>query len=870
MYQASEDLTEDRGDSFGARLRRAREAAGLTQEDLADRAGLSLTTIVALERGEHRSPRQATISALVDALGLTGFERTAVTPEGPSSARLTSAMSTAPFGLPVPLSPLIGRSAEVADVEALLREESIRLVTMTGPGGVGKTRLALAVVAQVEQVFPDGVLFVALAPIADPALVASAIGQAVGAHESGNEPLPDRIKAVLRNGRHLLVLDNFEHVVEAAPLVSGLLAACPGLTVLGTSRVRLRVGGEHEYAVSPLTLATTDEMTPHETVAEAAAVRLFVARAMAVRADFALTAENAPMVAAICRRLDGLPLAIELAAARVKVLPTPALLDRLERRMPLLADGSRDQPPRLRAMRDAIAWSYDLLTPEEQALFRRLAVFAGGCTQDAAGAVANATGDAEFDPFPGITALVEANLLRLVTGIDDAEPRYAMLETIRDYGLKELATSGEETMVRDAHAAWCLRLAEQAAPFWYTGEQGSWAVRLDADYDNLRVALMWLAETDDTATGVRLAGWLAWFWFYCNHWAEGRGWLERAIAWSSGSRTIERVRVLNMGAYFSLFHGDRVQAMSWAEESLAIAGEIGDAVGSDTPLPALGAAAGWSGDYDRATQCLVDALAVFQSLGETVPNAASRATQMLTNLAWIAIRRGDFEHARRLAEESLSQQRDLGYTIGVSDTLFHLALIAYEQGERARAAALCRESLELAWDDRALQRVVFPIDRLAILSAEMGQDETAARLFGAAEHLHERLGLARDETVQAGRESALSGIRARIGEAGFANAWASGRALPVENAVVEAEQAAVALAAFAPSRPGDAAGLATLTPREREVLRFLVDARTDREIAEALFLSPRTVGTHVSSILAKLEVETRRGARAYALRHGLD
>ena len=244
-------------------------------------------------------------------------------------------MSTAPFGLPVPLSPLIGRSAEVAEVEALLREESVRLVTMTGPGGVGKTRLALAVVAQVEQVFPDGVLFVALAPIADPALVASAIGQAVGAHESGNEPLPDRIKAVLRNGRHLLVLDNFEHVVEAAPLVSGLLAACPGLTVLGTSRVRLRVGGEHEYAVSPLTLATTDEMTPHETVAEAAAVRLFVARAMAVRADFALTAENAPMVAAICRRLDGLPLAIELAAARVKVLPTPALLERLDRRMPM-------------------------------------------------------------------------------------------------------------------------------------------------------------------------------------------------------------------------------------------------------------------------------------------------------------------------------------------------------------------------------------------------------------------------------------------------------------------------------------------------------------------------------------------------------
>ena len=310
--------------------------------------------------------------------------------------------------------------------------------------------------------------------------------------------------------------------------------------------------------------------------------------------------------------------------------------------------------------------------------------------------------------------------------------------------------------------------------------------------------------------------------------------------------------------------------MAWAEESLAIAGEIGDAVGADTPLPALGAVAGSSGDYDRATQCMEEALAVFRALGETVPNAASRATQMLTNLAWIAIRQGDFVRARRLAEESLGQQRELGYAIGVSDTLFHLALIAYEQGERAHAAALCRESLELAWDDRALQRVVFPIDRLAILSAEMGHDETAARLFGAAERLHERLGLARDETVDAGRDRALSGVRARLGEEGFASAWAAGRALPVEDAVAEAEQAADALAASAPSRPVDAAGLAGLTPREREVLRLLVDGQTDREIAEALFVSPRTVGAHVSSILAKLEVETRRGARAYALRHGLD
>jgi DNA-binding CsgD family transcriptional regulator len=325
-----------------------------------------------------------------------------------------------------------------------------------------------------------------------------------------------------------------------------------------------------------------------------------------------------------------------------------------------------------------------------------------------------------------------------------------------------------------------------------------------------------------------------------------------------------------MAADSARFHGDLAQAMALAEESLAIAGEIGEAVGVDTPLPHLGGVAGFSGDYDRSTQCMEAALAVFRTLGDGVPRAAGMATAMLNNLAWLAIRQGDLARARRLAEESLEKHRELGYGIGESDTLFHLALITYAEGERAQTAALCQESLRLAWNDRALQRVVFPIDRLAILSAEMRYDEMAARLFGAAERLHERLGLVRDDTVHAGWDRALSGARARLGEDGFASAWTAGRALPVEDAVVEAEKVAVALEASAPSGPVDDAGLARLTSREREVLRLLVAGQTDREIAEALFVSPRTVGGHVSRILAKLEVESRRGARAYALRHGLD
>ncbi len=671
----------------------------------------------------------------------------------------------------------------------------------------------------------------------------------------------EQLTALLASRELLLVLDNLEQVIETAPFIAQLSTNCPHMTLLVTSRVRLRVSREREISVPPLSLAAFE--APMEQLRASDAIQLFVERAEHVEPKFVLSDQNAATVAEICRRLDGLPLAIELAASRLRVLPVPALLERLDRRLPLLTGGDRDRPARQHSMRETIAWSYDLLTHPEQSVFRRLAVFTGGCTLEAAVAVAGATEKAGRDPFAEITALVEANLLRRDSGVDDEEPRYRMLETVRDFGLEQLAATGEETIVRDAHASWCIHLAEAAVPYSFTGKQGRWVERLDADHDNLRAVLAWLAQTGDTATGVRMVGWLAWFWLYRNYWAEGRAWLERALDWSAGDRTIERVRVLNNAAFFSLRHGDLAQAMARAEESLAIAVEIGDTVGADTPLPALGAVAGFSGDYDRATQHTADALAVYSSLGETILNAASGATQMLTNLANVAFRQGDFVRARRLAEESLVQQRELGYGMGMSDTLFVLALINYGQGQSAHAAALCRESLELAWHDRVLERVVLPIDRLAILSAEMRYDETAARLFGAAERLHERLGLARDTSVETGRDRALAGVRARLGEEGFASAWATGRALPVEEAVAEAVQVAVLLAEPAPSRPNDAAGLAGLTPRERQVLRLLVDGQTDREIGEALFVSPRTIGTHVSSILAKLEVETRRGARAY-------
>ncbi len=322
----------------------------------------------------------------------------------------------------IPLTALVGREREAGEVTALLRDEGVRLLTLTGPGGVGKTRLALDVAANVAGSFPDGVRFVALAPVTDPGLVLPTIAQALGAREAGDEPLEARVRAFLRGRGLLLVLDNFEQVVEDAPVVAHLLAACPHLTVLVTSRVRLRLSGEHDYAVPPLGLAGRDDAPSVEEVAGAEAVRLFVARARAVRSDFALTEENAPAVAEICRRLDGLPLATELAAARVKVLPPSALLARLERRLPVLTGGGRDLPARQRTMRDTIAWSHHLLTPDEQRLFRRLAVFAGGFTLEAAEAIVPAEGEPPVDVLESLATLVDNSLVRVETG-----PRYSML-----------------------------------------------------------------------------------------------------------------------------------------------------------------------------------------------------------------------------------------------------------------------------------------------------------------------------------------------------------------------------------------------------------------------------------------------------------
>jgi predicted ATPase len=428
-----------------------------------------------------------------------------------------SAPNRARHNLPSRLTSFIGREREVRAARELLLRDGVRLVTLTGPGGTGKTRVALQTTAEVLDAFEDGVVFVELAPIAAPTLVVPTVAQAVGVRDAGNRPAMEALEAYLRDRRLLLLLDNFEQVVAAAPDIARLLAACPGLKVLVTSRAPLHLSGEHEYPVPPLPLPIVGDPGSTAELAANPAVALFVQRAQEVRPDFGLTDENAATVAEVCRRLDGLPLAIELAAARIKLLPPRELLARLERRLPLLTGGPRDAPERQRTLRDAIAWSHDLLDDVEQVLFRRLSVFVGGCSIQAAGGVCVADADLGFDVLDGVASLLNKSLLRREDG-PGGEPRFSMLETVREYALERLEACGETTAIRRRHAEFFLDLAERIEVELWGPDQSALLDRCEAEHDNFRAVLAWTQGAgDDPVTALRLAAGLAQFWNIRSH-----------------------------------------------------------------------------------------------------------------------------------------------------------------------------------------------------------------------------------------------------------------------------------------------------------------------------------------------------------------
>ncbi len=769
-----------------------------------------------------------------------------------SPLRTPSTRTLAP--LPIPPTPLLGREREIAVAGALIQRDDIRLVTLTGPGGVGKTRLAIAVAAAVAAAFADRVAYVELAAIRDEALVAPAIARALNVGEFGDRPAAERLAAHLREQELLLVLDNFEQVVGAAPLISDLLRVCGGLKVLVTSRSVLRLSGERNVAVPPLPLPDPETLDSPAGLKGYAAVRLFVERAQAANADFVLAADNAPAVAAICRRLDGLPLAIELAAARGQMFSPMALLARLDPRLPQLAHGPRDLPARLRTMRDAIAWSYDLLAPEEQAVFRCLGAFEGGCTLEAAEAVCGSP--AVPDVVAAVESLARQSLVRVVDTPDGGAagtPRLALLETVREFAVEQLAESREDAAARQRHAAYFLELATHAERTLWGDEPGDLRGLIWSEEGNLRAAVSWTIESGDAETALRLARVM--FdpqSFTGDNAREQQTWLRRALALPGGSPE-SRVRTLLRGAWL-LGIDDLAGAVALAEEALALARRHDDGFGVAEALRILGSLETNAGDAARARRCSLDALEGFRTLGEQ--GRVGWTLHQLSVLDGVGDE-ADLVNAAGYCEEALAIFRDLGHVRGVESMLQWRAVIAYKLGDLPRALASAQEGLAMP---RPAWRSSDYLDRIADIAGLSGRPETAARLYGAADAQRERAGRRIELAFRAEHEGRVDIARRALSQEAFSAAYAAGQELAPEQAVAEALATRWEFAA-APS--------VVLSPREREIFRLLAAGQTNRAIGEALFISARTVDSHVARIFRKLEVRTRAEAIDAGLAAGL-
>ncbi len=724
--------------------------------------------------------------------------------------------------LPVQPTALIGREREVAEVGQRLRDPQTRLLTLTGPGGTGKTRLALQVAAEVVEAFPDGVFFVNLAPLSDPALVLPTVAQTLGVVEAGSQPLRASLHAVLQDKQLLLVLDNFEQILEAASVVSEFLAVCAGVRVLVTSRAALRLRGERLYAVPPLALPDLTPLRPLETLAQYEAVRLFIERARDVLPDFSVTDETAPAVAEICVRLDGLPLAIELAAARVRVFTPPALLSRLEHRFGVLTGGARDLPARQRTLRATIDWSYSLLSGAEQTLFARLSVFVGGRTLEAIEAVCNP--DGALDVLAGVDSLLEKSLLG--QRVTEDETRFSMLETLHAYARDRLEESGEGTAVRQRHAQYFLALAETGEQALRGRDQIVWLRRLTQEHDNLRAAVVWAQSVGDVGLGLRLAGALWQFWWMRGYLSEGRRVLEELLVQDEHRPEAEvparaRARALTAAAMLSLSQGDFDHATAWCMESrrlgevagdkevralaacflgivaqyqgayaratalyqegLALFEELGDAWGRTHLLNDLGEVARLQGDDERATSLLQDALALNQGVGDRWGRSF-----VLYNLGEIARRQGDTRRARALLEESVRLSRALGDRRNMLTAFMYLGGVALTEGDAEQAMALYQQSLALSRTMGNMEYVAESLEGLAGALWASGDPAWAARLLGAAATARTLLRTIRTPSEQRLYEPRVQAIRAALGDEAFARAWAAGAALSLGQALDDA------------------------------------------------------------------------------------